>query len=156
MITNIESLDNFFEFSKKWVAQVEDSRNCLQDSRSDIRTSVLKSWSRDRYSALILDIISGPADPLIPRQIVERWTIQYMQDNARDYITLSSTLDKRLSVLTRTVYCVTRLLPLYNCSKKTRLNIQSLIYSEAEPPQQQHMLPPIRPELRAYYPLPRY
>jgi hypothetical protein len=204
MLNNVEALDRYFEFSKKWVAHIEDSRGCsLSDSSSssaaitrggssaqspppsgthhrgatnaiEQRGLVYKTWSRDRYAALVVDIVKAsavrppphsgsdtsslggvggtssaphsPDGPLSPSpsphstqlpppgQLLERWTIQCVTEHPSEYITIPAVLDRRLSVLTRTLYSVTRLMPLFNCGKRNRLNLLSYVYVETTPP----------------------
>jgi hypothetical protein len=177
MLTNIDALDRYFEFSKKWVAHIEDSRGCAPDAgpqriatgalsptNVEHRAMVYKLWSRDRYAALVIDIVRNPArlargagasslpahgsepgadvpSPYTPSpgppqsgQLLERWTIQCVTEHPSDYVTMPAVLERRLSVLTRTLYSVTRLMPLFNYGKRAKLSLSSYVYVETSPP----------------------
>jgi hypothetical protein len=128
---------------------------------------VYKQWSRDRYAALVVDIVRNPprsprgaapgevtshppqgskpaaevASPCTPSpeqpqsgQLLERWTIQCVTEHPSDYVTMPAVLERRLSVLTRTLYSVTRLMPLFNYGKRAKVNLSSYVYVETSPP----------------------
>ena len=152
MINKQESFERFHEFARKWVARVEDSRGCWSGS-DELRTSILKSWKTDMYDQLIVDITCS-RDDSEPRRIVERWTIQYIPEQSRNYITTYNSLEKRLSVLTRTVYSVARLLPVFNYRRLIPPNVSSCVYcaSNSTPGD---TFQPIPPEMRKFYSFPR-
>lgn len=219
MLTNADALDRYFEFSKKWVAHIEDSRGCSGDtlatrttatstighthappplppstigvSAAEQRAMVYKLWSRDRYAALVVDIVRSP--PRSPRgtaadgsqtpqghhnaaymaidtgspstdspasattsgQLLERWTIQCVTEHPSDYVTIPAVLERRLSVLTRTLYSVTRLMPLFNCGKRAKLGLSSYVYVETSPPPNDASYSSIPSASREFYALPR-
>jgi hypothetical protein len=151
MISKNESFDSFHEFARKWVTHVEDSRGCWAGG-AELRTAVLKSWAMDLYDQLIVDMIARSREGGQSR-VVERWTIQYFPEQSRNYITTSNSLDKRLSVLTRTVYSVARLLPVFNYRRHMPPDMASCVYCASHPAPGDASLQ-IPPELRKFYSFP--
>lgn len=155
MISKSESFERFHEFARKWVARVEDSRGCYAGA-DELRTSVMKSWQTDMYDQLIVDMTCSRDGE--QRRVVERWTIQYFAEQSISYITTYNSLEKRLSVLTRTVYSVARLLPVFNYRRHMPSNMSSSVYcasgsSSAEAAGDASLQIP--PELRKFYSFPR-
>lgn len=153
MISKNESFERFHEFARKWVARVEDSRGSQCAADDELRMSIMKSWKSDLYDQLILDVTCSRDDDR-KKYVVERWTIQYIPEQSRNYITTYNSLEKRLSVLTRTVYSVARLLPLFNYRRYVPPNISANLYCASNPSQGDSFVQ-IPPELRKFYSFPR-
>ena len=152
MINKHESFERFHEFARKWVARVEDSRGCWAGG-DELRTSIMKSWKTDMYDQLIVDMTCSREDEG-QRRVVERWTIQYIPEQSKNYITTYNSLEKRLSVLTRTVYSVARLLPVYNFRRFVPRNMSSCVYCASNSAPGDQFLP-IPAEMRKFYSFPR-
>lgn len=134
------------------MARVEESRACWSGN-DECRTSIIKSWKADMYDQLIVDMTCCRAQSE-QRRVVERWTIQYIPEQSRSYITTYSSLEKRLSVLTRTVYSVARLLPVFNYRRRLPSNLSSCVYCAGNSGPGDEFIP-IPADMRKFYSFPR-
>ena len=154
MIQKPESLEKFHEFGRKWVARIEESRSTIRPGIDDGRSSLMKAWKMDIFEPLILDFVSARSSDE-PMRVVERWTIHYFPEEPQNYITKYNILEKRLSVLTRTIYSVCRLLPAFTYFREMPDVFSSIVYTSSNPPHSMARIVHIQPEFRKFYSFPR-